>query len=163
VIVVAVVLVTCALLFCNATAVVEAKISTALTVSGPSSAQVKQSFSITGKLTANGATLTNKIVSLQRLSGTAWTTLASQTATTGTYSFSRTETTAAACQYRTIYAGSASYTSATSPTVTVTVSQGVWNSATAPERQTPSFVSHALVNVRVLRVGFECASRRSAP
>ena len=68
------VLVICALLFCNATPVIEAqtpattasKISTALTISAPPSAQVKQSFSITGKLTANGAALTKQTVSLQR-------------------------------------------------------------------------------------------------
>jgi len=127
VIVVAVVLVIGALLFCNANAVVEAKtptvtpvkISTALTISAPSSTQVKQSFSISGQLTANGASFTGT-VSLQRLSGTTWTAIASQTVS-GTYSFSRTESTAAAYQYRTTYTGSAPYVSSTSPTATVTV------------------------------------------
>ena len=120
VIVVAVVLVVCGLLLCLANAEVEAKPLSALTISAPSSAQVNQPFSITGKLTANGAVLTKQTVSLQRLS-TTWITVASQTATTGTYSFSRTETTAATYQYRTTYAGSAFHVSATSPTITVTV------------------------------------------
>jgi hypothetical protein len=128
VIVVAVVLVICALLFCNASAAIEAKsptvtpskISTAITISAPPSAQVKQSFTITGKLTANGASFTKSTVSLQRLSGSTWTTIASQTVT-GTCSFSRTETTANTYKYRTTYAGSAPYVSSTSPTATVTV------------------------------------------
>jgi hypothetical protein len=94
------------------------KIPTTLTISAPSSVKVKQSFSITGKLTANGAPLTKSIIFLQRLNGKTWITLAAQTAITGTYSFSRTETTT--YQYRTTYAGSASYASATSPTVFVT-------------------------------------------
>jgi hypothetical protein len=72
-----------------------------LTISAPSSAQVNQAFSITGKLTGNGARLTKQTVSLQRLNGTTWTTLASQTATTGTYSFNRTETPATIYRYRT--------------------------------------------------------------
>jgi hypothetical protein len=129
-IVLAVLLLICALLFCNANAVVEAKsptikvtpakIPTTLTISAPSSTQVKQSFSITGKLTTNSAALSKSKVSLQRLNGNTWTTLASQTVT-GTYSFSWTETTANTYQYRTTYAGSAPYVSATSPTATVTV------------------------------------------
>jgi hypothetical protein len=121
VIVVAVVLVVCGLLFCNANAVVEARSSSALTISAPSSAKVNQPFTLSGTLTANGAALTKQTVSLQRLSGTTWTTLASQTATIGTYSFSRTETTATTYQYRTVYAGAAPYASSISPTVTVTV------------------------------------------
>ena len=127
VIVVAVVLVICALLFCNANALVEAKTpvvtdkaSTALTISAPSSAQVKQSFLITGQLTANRALSTKCVVLLQRLSRNTWTTITSQTIT-GTYSFSRTETAANTYQYRTIYAGNAPYVSAISPTATVTV------------------------------------------
>jgi hypothetical protein len=128
----AVVLVVCALLVCNAVpakeakprsttaTVTPAKTPTALAIAAPSSAQVNQSFSITGILTANGAPLTKQTVSLQRLRGTTWTTLASQTVT-GTYSFSRTETTANTYKYRTTYAGSAPYVSPTSPTATVTV------------------------------------------
>ena len=119
VIVVAAVLVTCALLFCTATPAVEAKAPTSLTISAPTSAQVKQSFSITGKLTANGAPLTKRL-SLQRLNGNTWITLASQT-TTGTYSFIRNETAANTYKYRTTYAGSALYVSSTSPTVTVNI------------------------------------------
>src|SRR5665647_2443575 len=92
VIVVAAVLVICALLFCNATPAVEAKTPTVLTISAPSSAPVSKPFSITGQLTSNGASFTGTVF-LQRLSGSTWTTLASKTVT-GTYSFSWTETTA---------------------------------------------------------------------
>jgi len=88
-------LVICALLFCNANAVVEAKpatatsakIPTALTISAPPSAQVRQSFSITGQLTANGAPCTKQVVYLQRLGGTTWTIINAQYVSTGTYSF----------------------------------------------------------------------------
>src|SRR5271157_5341354 len=133
VLVAAVVLVVCGLLLSNASPVIEAKpisaavkatpakTSTALTISAPSSARVKQSFSITSKLTANGARLSKSIVYLQRFNGNTWATLASQVATTGTYFFSRTETTASTYQYRTTYTGSTSCASATSPTATVNV------------------------------------------
>ena len=114
------IVVICGLLLFNANSVVEAKTLSALTISAPSSAKVNQPFSITGKLTANGAQLTKYTVSLQRLSGRTWTTLASKTVI-GTYSFSRTETTASTYQYRTTYTGSGSYASSTSPTATVTV------------------------------------------
>src|ERR1035437_4640120 len=138
-IVVAVVLLTCGLLLSNANVVVEArplstikvttaKISTALTISAPSSTQVKQSFSVTGKLTANNAALSKSTVSLQRLNGNTWTTIASQT-TTGTYSFSRTETTANTYQYRTTYTGSAPYASSTSQAAKVTVTAATISTA----------------------------------
>jgi 5-hydroxyisourate hydrolase-like protein (transthyretin family) len=144
-IVLAAVLVICALLFCNATPTIEAKSLTALRISAPSSAQVKQSFSITGTLTANGAPLTKQTVSLQRLSGKTWIALTStQTATTGSYSFSRTETTANTYQYRTTYAGSTSYASATSSTAAVTVkpatiSTALTISASSPDQVKQSF------------------------
>ena len=149
VIVVAVVLVVCALLFYNANAVVEAKpatatsaqISTTLIISAPPSAQVRQSFSITGKLTANGAPLTKQVVYLQRLAGTTWTIINAQYVRTGTYSFSRTETTANTYQYRTTYTASAPYVSSTSPTATVTVT-----SAQIPTTLTISAPSSAPVN-----------------
>ena len=132
VIVVVVMLVICSLLVCNAAPAVEAKTptatkvtpaktSTALTISAPSTVEVKKSFSIAGQLTSNGAPFTKQTVSLQRLGGTTWTTIASQFATTGAYSFSRTETTATTYQYRITYAGSATYVSATSPTVAVNI------------------------------------------
>jgi 5-hydroxyisourate hydrolase-like protein (transthyretin family) len=131
VVIVVAVLVVCALLFNTAAPVLEAKTpstaapvtvaTTALTNSAPSSALVKHSFSITGQLTSNGASLTKRTtVSLQRFNGEKWTTIASTTIT-GTYSFSRTETTANTDQYRTTYAGSATFASATSPIVQVHV------------------------------------------
>ncbi|MEI7827929.1 MAG: hypothetical protein WCI87_09095, partial [Euryarchaeota archaeon] len=72
---------------------------------------------------------------MQRLNGNTWTTVATKTAlTTGTYSFSRTETTANAYKYRTIYTNnvnsvafaseaSTSATTSTSPIATVKVAK----------------------------------------
>src|ERR1019366_829420 len=141
-IVVAVVLVVCVLLFCNVASVVEAKprstavtatpaktptatpakTPTALTISAPSTAPVKKSFSITGQLTLNGAPFAKSAtVYLQSLNGNTWTTIASQSVTTGIYSFTQTETTAKTYQFRASYAGSATYVSSTSPTATVSV------------------------------------------
>jgi len=97
------------------------KTPTKLTATAPTTATVNKSFSITSKLTANGAALTKRTISLQRFNGKTWTTVASKTSLTGTYSFSRTETTANIYNYRAIYAGDATHLNATSNAVRVTV------------------------------------------
>jgi 5-hydroxyisourate hydrolase-like protein (transthyretin family) len=132
VVIVVALVVICGLLLSSASPVIEAKTvsaatatptktPTTFTISAPPSAVVKQYFSITGKLTANGAPLKKQIVYLQRLSGKTWTIITAQYVTTGTYSFSWRETTANTYQYRTTYSGSATYASATSPVVQVQV------------------------------------------
>ena len=118
----------CALVFCNAAPAIQAKTpsttvaaaKTTLTILAPSSVPVRQSFSISGQLTSNGSPFTRSIVYLQRFNGNTWTNIAMK-AVTGTYSFSLTEITSNTYQYRTTYAGSATYASATSPVVQVQV------------------------------------------
>ncbi len=118
----------CALVFCNAAPVIQAKTpsttvaaaKTTLTILAPSLVPVRQSFSISGQLTSNGAPFTRSIVYLQRFNGNTWTNIAMK-AVTGTYSFTLTEITSNTYQYRTTYAGSATYASATSPVVQVQV------------------------------------------
>ena len=103
--------------------VLQAPITASLTIAAPGSANTRQQFPITSKLTAKGAPITKQIISLQRLNGSTWATIATTNTTNnvGAYMFTRAETTAATYKYRTLYTGSATYSSATSPIATVTI------------------------------------------
>ena len=98
-------------------------IAASLTIAAPGSANTRQQFPITSKLTAKGVAIPKQIISLQRLNGSTWTTIATTNTTNnvGAYVFTRAETTIGTYHYRTLYTGSTTYSTATSPIATVTI------------------------------------------
>jgi hypothetical protein len=93
VIVVAVVLVVGALLFCNATPAVEAKLLSTLTISpSTTTPAANQPFTLSGTLKAGTTPLSGKTITLFRAdpSGT-WSTFSTTTAANGAYTFTRSE------------------------------------------------------------------------
>jgi|GEM_PF-523057 len=112
---------------------------------------VKQNFTIKGGLTASGAGLGYKTITLQRsLDNKTFTTSTTrQTNGTGWYQFSRSEMTSGTCYYRTKYAGDSTYTNATSKVVKVTVTKkpttfSISTSPTAPKLNVAFTVSGTL-------------------
>ena len=88
-------------------------------------AYVNQHFTINGTLThMNGTPIANATITLQKKVSGTWTNVVGGTNTTtsnGVYSISTSEAAAGTFQYRTTYAGNATYANATSSSVSVTV------------------------------------------
>jgi len=93
-----------------------------LTTSNVSPA-VKEKFTLSGTLTANGAPIANGLILLYRSSSSGSSNVVdtAKTAADGSYSLSNTLNSAALYQYYVKYMGSTKYLSSSSPTVTVTV------------------------------------------
>src|SRR5665811_1244423 len=100
------------------------KQSTTITAASTSTPAVNQPFTLNGTLKAGSTSIAGATIQLQKnISGT-WTNVAGKTNTTqpdGTYNITTSEPTAVTYQYRTTYAGNATYANATSSVVTVTV------------------------------------------
>jgi 5-hydroxyisourate hydrolase-like protein (transthyretin family) len=95
---------------------------TTLTAAAPSSASVNQNFTINGTLNAMLDPVGGATITLQQNESGTWNNITTTaTDTNGSYQFSNSESAAGTYQYRTTYAGNASYTNATSYTVTVQV------------------------------------------
>jgi outer membrane protein assembly factor BamB len=98
---------------------------TALTISAPSFAAINKPFTINGTLnTAVGIPVAGATIQLQKNVSGTWTHVAvkaNTTTSTGAYSISTSEPTTGTYQYRTIYAGNATYTNTTSNVVKVSV------------------------------------------
>jgi len=105
--------------------------STQLTAaSNNSTPAVSQPFTISGTLTNGTTPLAGATIQLQKNVSGTWTDVAGKTNTTtalGTYNITTSEPTAATYQYRTTYAGNATYQNTTSSVVTVTVRAGAWS------------------------------------
>jgi hypothetical protein len=127
------------------------KQSTTLTAASTATPAVNQNFTINGTLKAGTAPITGATIQLQKnISGT-WTNVAGKTSKTqsdGAYNITTSEPTAATYQYRTTYAGTATYLSATSNMVNVTVKTGAgewgaWESLSGQFTASPAAVSWA--------------------
>jgi 5-hydroxyisourate hydrolase-like protein (transthyretin family) len=105
------------------------KMATALTIAAPASALTKQNFTVNGTLnTTDGTPVAGATIKLQKNMSGAWTDVTGKTNTTtstGAYSISTSEPTAYTDQYRTTYAGNATYTNATSSSVSVKVAASI--------------------------------------
>jgi hypothetical protein len=102
------------------------KTPTTLTASiNMTTASTNQNFTIKGRLTQSGVGLNYQAITLERSTDNkTFTPIATTGPNQGSsyYNFSRNETTAGTYYYRTTYAGTATYTNATSNVVKVTVS-----------------------------------------
>jgi len=164
VIVVAVVFVVCALLFCNAAPAIAATpasatltattntttravnrnatpavkpASTTLTATtNTTTPATNQPFTLSGTLTANGTPLPGKLISLGRTdpSGT-WSVVNTTTTTNGAYTFTRSESTQGRYSYQAVFAGDTTYTPANA-SVSLTV-----------DTLTPTTVTNVQANV----------------
>ena len=110
--------------------------ATALTINvSPSTATVRQMFTISGKLTnaTNGAPITGEIIHLQKNINGTWTDSSrkSITDTGGSYNISMSEGTAGIYEYRTTYTGHLTYACTNSTSVVVTVQQPTYLTAAA--------------------------------
>jgi outer membrane protein assembly factor BamB len=98
---------------------------TVLTVSAPSVAAINKPFTLSGTLkTTDGTPIAGATIQLQKNVSGTWTDVAGKTditALTGAYSISTSEPTVGTSQYKTVYAGNATYGNATSPVVSVKV------------------------------------------
>jgi len=85
--------------------------------------KVNSAFQIKGKLTsATGTPLTGQTIAVQKYSSNSWTTVTNvKTDAKGLYSVTLKSQSSGVYQYRCVYGGSATYLSATSKTVQVTV------------------------------------------
>jgi hypothetical protein len=122
--VVAVVLVICALLSCNATPVVEALTATTLTIAtNNTTPALNQQFTLSGTLKAGTTPLSGKPITLRRmdLSG-QWSTISTTTTdTNGNYTFTRSESVQGTYSYYASFAGDTTYSTASSPFVTPSI------------------------------------------
>jgi hypothetical protein len=100
-------------------------LKTALTITAPASALMKQNLTINGTLSASALGIGNGTITLQRSTDNAtWTNVTTNvTNTTGDYQFSNNESAANSYYYRTAYDGNATYGNATSTTVNVNVTK----------------------------------------
>jgi len=100
-------------------------LKTALTITAPASALMKQNFTINGTLSASALGIGNGTITLQRSTDNAtWTNVTTNvTNTTGGYQFSNNESAAKSYYYRTACDGNATYLNATSNTVNVNVTK----------------------------------------
>jgi 5-hydroxyisourate hydrolase-like protein (transthyretin family) len=100
-------------------------IPTQLTVAAPASATAGTSFTINGTLnTTSGTGIAGATIQLQKNVSGTWQTVTGKTNTTtstGAYRISTSEPTASTYQYRTTYAGNATYKNATSNVVSVNI------------------------------------------
>ena len=128
------------------------KQSTTLTATASTATPaVNQTFTINGALKAGTTPIAGVTIQLQKNVSGTWTNVAGKTNKTrsdGTYNIITREPTAATYQYRTTYAGDASYTSATSNVVNVKVQAGAgewgtWGSLGGQLTASPAAVSWA--------------------
>ena len=109
----------------NVVNVTVTKMPTALTVSVPSTASVNQNFTVNGTLSASAVGMGNATITLQRSTDnvTWYNVTTNVTNATGGYQFSNNESAAGTYYYRTAYDENATYTTATSNVVNVTVTK----------------------------------------
>jgi len=112
VIVVAVVFVVCALLFCNAAPAVEALTPSTLTITtSNANPAVNQPFTLSGTLKAGTTPLSGSSITLSRKdpSGT-WSTVGTTTTdANGAYTFTRSESTQGIYSYQAVFVGNVTY------------------------------------------------------
>jgi thiol-disulfide isomerase/thioredoxin len=99
---------------------------TALSAASTATPAVNQNFTINGALTAGTTPIAGATIQLQKNVSGAWTNVTGKTNKThsdGAYNITTSEPTAGTYQYRTTYAGTATYTSATSSVITVSVTK----------------------------------------
>src|SRR5665647_2502612 len=105
------------------------KQSTTITAASTTTPAVNQNFTLNGTLKAGTTPIAGATIQLQKNISGAWTNVAGKTNKTqsgGTYNITTSEPTAATYQYRTTYAGTSTYASATSNVVNVTIHAGEW-------------------------------------
>jgi Uncharacterized protein conserved in bacteria (DUF2334) len=126
------------------------KPATTLTAASTTTPAVNQNFTINGTLTAGTTPIAGATIQLQKnISGT-WTNVTGKTNSTqpgGAYNITTNETTAATYQYRTTYAGNATYQNTTSGVVIVSVSTTQSTTLTAASNNsTPAVNQNFTIN-----------------
>jgi hypothetical protein len=158
--VVAVVLVICALLSCNATPVVEALTATTLTIAtNNTTPALNQQFTLSGTLKAGTTPLSGKPITLRRmdLSG-QWSTISTTTTdTNGNYTFTRSESVQGTYSYYASFAGDTTYSTASSPFVTPSI--GTYTATTITASKTSPAIGETVTFTVTLKSGTTLLSK----